>query len=637
MCGIVGLVDLDGCDRDNAAPRLARALARLAPRGPDGEGTWHDPRCALGHRRLAIVALGRDGAQPMARDGLAITYNGMIYNFVALRDELRAAGHDFSGRSDTEVLLVGWRHWGEGLLPRLQGMFAFALWDSRAGEMVLARDRFGKKPLLFRQSGRKLAFATDLAALGHVDGATRSLDPVALRLYFALRYLPEPFSILDGVHKLPPGHMARFSESGLALRRWYDLAAARPPRYDDEGEAAADLRARFDAAVAARLVADVPVGAFLSGGIDSALVLASMTRATARVKSFTVGFEGVADYYEERPAARAMAAHLGCAHTEISVTAGETRDVLEAVFDGLDEPFADSSAIPSYIVARETRRHVTVALSGDGADELFGGYRKYQGELQAARYRALPGWLRRGVIAPVLAALPERKSNRLLERIRRLRRFAAHADKDAAGRQAGWARQLDEATLDALFVAPHAGRTPETSVESIVAALRLEAHDDDPLNAMLAADIALVLPGDMLVKVDRMGMANALEVRCPFLDHRVVECAAAMPGRFKLRPGAGKYILRHAFPGRLPEAVFTRPKRGFEVPVADWLVGPLRDLVLRATDAGRLSRQGLFRPELPARWLAELDSGRRDRSWELWTLVAFQAWAERWAPDGFTE
>ncbi|MDJ0951665.1 MAG: asparagine synthase (glutamine-hydrolyzing) [Alphaproteobacteria bacterium] len=632
MCGIAGLVDMGGLDRASVEPRLAAALDRMRRRGPDGEGQWTDSHCALGHRRLAIVDLSPGGAQPMARGDQVIVFNGMIYNFRALRDELGRKGHRFQTDTDTEVLLAGWREWGEAMLPRLVGMFALAIWDSGDRELVLARDRFGKKPLLYRQHNGYLTFASDLVALQRLDGARGTIDPAALRLYFALRYLPEPWSILEGVVRLPPGHLARFDKTGLTVRRWYALADHRPDRYDDKARAATDLRERVDAAVEDRLVADVPIGAYLSGGIDSAIIAASMVRAADTVRTFTVGFEGAADYYEERPQAKRVADHLGTEHTEITVTAEETRSILDQVFDALDEPFADSSAIPSFLIARETRKHVTVALSGDGADEVFGGYRKYQGELHAARFQSLPAWFRDGVVGPALAVLPESKSGTLTEGVRRARRFADHAGKDAVGRQAGWARQIGEEDLVRLFAEP----TPAPRVEDLVAELRAEARESDPINAMLAADIGLVLAGDMLVKVDRTSMAHGLEVRCPFLDHRVVECAAAMPGALKLSRGVGKRILRRAFAERLPAEVFSRPKRGFEVPIADWLMGPLKDLARQAVDPARLKRHGLFRPELPSAWLHDLVSGRRDKSWELWTLIAYHAWEQRQAGDILT-
>jgi asparagine synthase (glutamine-hydrolysing) len=624
MCGIVGRVALHGIDRAVLAPRLEAAIERLRPRGPDSQGRLIDERSAFGSTRLAIVDLSPAGAQPMTRAGLVITYNGEIFNFPSLREELQSLGHQFVGHSDTEVLLEGWREWGEGLLPKLQGMFAFALWDQRSAELVLARDRFGKKPLLYRHAGPVLDFASELTALQCLSASAGTLDRSALRLYFALRYLPEPWSILEGVAKLPAGHLARFSRAGLRIERWYDLPAARPPRFAREEEAAAVLRERLDAAVKARLIADVPIGAFLSGGVDSAIVVSLMAQHAERVRTFTVGFADAADYYEERPAARRVAEHLGTDHTEIAVTPAEALAALDAVWDGLDEPFADSSALPEYLVAQATRRHVTVALSGDGSDELFGGYRKYQGELLALRCGLLPGWLKHAALAP-LELLPEDKSRPLLEGARRLRRFAAHGWKDAAARQAGWARNLAEAELDDLFAEPAAA----PKVETLVAGLRNAMGDADPINAMLGADLGLGLVGDMLVKVDRMSMAASLEVRCPFLDHHVVECAAAMPGRFKLAPGAGKRILRRSFADLLPAEVWARPKKGFEVPIADWLKGELSGLVERATDPAFLKRQGLFRPELPQRWKQALAGGRRDTSGELWTLIAFQAWWDR--------
>ena len=628
MCGIVGLVDLAGLDRTAVEPRLNRAVHRLGPRGPDGHGIWADTRCALGHTRLAVIDLSPAAAQPMQGHGYSITYNGEIYNYRALRKELASLGYQFATHSDTEVLLAGWRQWGAALLDRLSGMFAFALWDAAGAELILVRDRFGKKPLLYRQHGRWLVFSSDLIALERAADSVSAVDSTAMRLLFTLRYVPEPWCIAEGVAKLPAGHMARFSASGLAIERWYHRGRVRGPSYTTEEIAAADLRTRLDAAVADRTVADVPVGAFLSGGIDSAIITASLVAQTDKVRTFTVGFPGAEGYYEERPAARQVASYLGTDHTEIELGPHEARAGLEAVFEGFDEPFADSSAVPTYLLSHVTRRHVTVALSGDGADEVFGGYRKYAGELYAEPYRHLPTWVRRQLIERVIEMLPEGKDNVLREYARRARRFAAHAGRPAIERQAGWTRLLSEVELDQLFAIP----APAPRLEDMIAEMRRGAATDDPINAMLAAEIDLGLVGDMLVKVDRMSMANSLEVRCPWLDHRVVACAEAMPGSYKLaRTLAGprrKRILRRAFADRLPAAVFRRPKKGFEAPVARWLTNELRDLTRRAIDPGRLARQGLFRPELPQRWYDELEAGRRDTSWPLWTLVAFQSWSE---------
>ncbi|MGE0093979.1 MAG: asparagine synthase (glutamine-hydrolyzing) [Alphaproteobacteria bacterium] len=624
MCGIVGYLDLAGLKADALMPRLARAVERLGKRGPDGGAVWRDERCAFGHTRLAIIDLSASANQPMSGHGLTITFNGEIYNYRQVRDELRALGHVFTTNSDTEVLLAGWRAWGADLLPRLSGMFALALWDAAKSELILARDRFGKKPLLYAHDGMQVGFSSELTALEAVEDRKRPLDHTALRLLFALRYVPDPWTIADGVRKLPAGHLVRVTASGVSVERWYNLPAHRLARFTDETSACDALRVAFDTAVLDRTVADVPIGAFLSSGIDSALVVASLARQAGRPRTFTVGFPGASDYYEERPGAAAVARFLGTEHTEVDIGPDEARGALDAVIDGLDEPFADSSALPTYLLSKVTRQHVTVALSGDGADEVFGGYRKYQGELLAERYRAIPAPLRRGVIEPVAALLPEGKDNAVLERLRRLRRFVAHAGGTPAERQAGWARLLSEAELNSLLIS----HSVAPAVEILVAAARSDARETDPINEMLSAEIAIGLVGDMLVKVDRMSMANGLEVRCPFLDHRVVECAAAMPGMFKLTPGVGKRILRRAFADRLPEEIFRRPKKGFEMPIAAWLTGPLAERVRAAIDPGHLARQGLFRSELPTRWFGDLCAGRRDTSWQLWTMLVFQSWCE---------
>lgn len=631
MCGVAGIVDLGGMNAAAVRPRMQRALARLAPRGPDGEGDWADGHCMLGHRRLAIVDLSSAGAQPMVRDGLAISYNGMIYNYRALRAELVGKGHCFSSDCDTEVLLAGWREWGASLLPRLTGMFAFAIWDPRERTVTLARDRYGKKPLAYRATGKTLTFASDLRALQHLDGAQGTIDPEALRLYLALRYVPEPLSILSGVRRVPAGHVATFSSEGLTVERWHEPTAERAARYADLAAAAADLRERVEAAVADRLVADVPVGAFLSGGIDSAIVSACMVRHAPKVRTFTIGFEGAADYYEERPAARAVADALGTDHTEIAVSSADALAAVDAVFDGLDEPFADSSAVPTWLVSRETRRHVTVALTGDGADEVFGGYRKYQGELRAGAYRRIPALLRRGVIEPAAGLLPESKTGSWSEKARRLRRFLAHAGGESAARQAGWMRTMGPGEVAAL-VGPN---SPGAAVEDLVAAARGEAVTDDPVNAMLFADMRIGLTGDMLVKVDRMSMANGLEIRCPLLDQRVVAAALAMPGAYKLQTGRGKAVLREAFSHMLPTEVFERTKKGFEIPIAQWLTGPLRSLCEAGIDEEGLRDLGIEAKGLPRQWLADLGARRRDTSEKLWTLVALQSWASREAAEGY--
>ncbi len=623
MCGIAGITRFKGLDMGGLDRMLGRAIERLRRRGPDASATWQDSHCALAHTRLAVIDLSDRAAQPMAAHNRVISYNGEIYNFSELRDDLSALGYSFASDSDTEVLLAGWDAWAADLLPRLVGMFAIAIWEPAARTLTLARDRFGQKPLLYSGDTTGLAFASDLVALRALKPDLGDVSQESLTLYMTLGYVPEPKCILAGANKLPPGHSLSWSPgSDPQLNRWYDLSLHRLPRFDDTEQAAAELRQAVDTAARARLVADVPVGAFLSGGIDSTIVSASLANQGHRLTTFTVGFRGAGDYYEERPAARHLANTLGLDHIEIEVTPDQAHDAIPAVFENFDEPFADSSAVPTYLLSEVVRQHVTVALTGDGADEVFGGYRKYQGEIQAGRYRRLPQPLR-ATLEGTLRALPATKNNRLLERIRRLRRFTAHAAKTPAERHAGWASPHEDSDLLALL----GHRSP--GIISLVDELRSRYADDDCLNQVLFTDIDLVLPGDMLVKVDRMSMAHGLEARCPFLDQRVVECAARMPGNFKLQPGNGKAILRRAFADCVPSEVFSLPKKGFEIPVANWLTGPLRDLCRAAIDPNRLRRQGLFDPLVPQQWWDDLNAGRRDTAAALWAIVAFQAWGDQ--------
>jgi asparagine synthase (glutamine-hydrolysing) len=627
MCGIAGLVDFGGIDPGRIGAVIGAAQSRIGVRGPDGAGQWNDATCALAHARLAVIELSALGAQPMQRRDLVITYNGEIFNYAALRDELSSLGHSFQSHSDTEVLLAGWEQWREGLLPRLVGMFAFAIWDRRQRILFAARDRFGEKPFLYAPSGRRLAFGSDLIACEKMLGEQRPIDPQALNALFTLRFIPDPLTIAAGVRKLPPGCWLRFDAKGVSVERWYDLAHERPAPVGDGPEARAELRRRFDAAVNDRLVSDVPVGVFLSGGLDSALVAASVAAGRRDLKTFTVGFDGAGRYYEERPLAAAVARHLGAEHTEIAVSASRVGAVLDGVFAGLDEPFADASAVPTYLVSEATRRKATVVLTGDGADEVFAGYRRYWSELYAATWQRTPAPLR-AMLRGVLSGLPEGKHNRILETVRRARRFVDTANASPAGRQAGWMRLMPESEVDALL-AP--AQPPAFPLEKTIADLRDGMGNSDSINRMLACDVAFELPGDMLVKVDRMSMAHALETRTPFLDQRVVEWAFAMPGTSKLatvggKP-VGKRVLREAFSDRLPAEVFSRPKRGFEMPVADILAGPAAERLHAATRAEALGAQGLFAPAIVETWKKDLATRRRDTSWHLWTMLAFQEWA----------
>jgi asparagine synthase (glutamine-hydrolysing) len=620
MCGIAGVVTFSGIDHDTSGRRLAAALTRLSRRGPDGEGRWSDAFCMLGHRRLAIVDLSEAGRQPMMRGPFVITFNGMIYNYRELHRELQERGERFTSNTDTEILLAGWRFWGVELLQRLDGMFSFAIWDGDRRRLTLVRDRFGKKPLYWKRKGAGAVFASDLRSLQTLDGARGRIRPDALSSYLALRYVPEPLCILEECSKVAPGGIVEIDEKGIRESVWYQPCLDRDASRLQPKDRAPYIRHLVERATKLRLIADVPVGAFLSGGIDSAVVAAASGGA---LRTFTIGFDGVPDYYEERPFARATARHIGTEHVELSVAAEDAISVIDDVFDGLDEPFADSSAIPTFLVSQAIRSYATVALSGDGGDEVFGGYRRHQGELFAGFYRRFPAFLRSGLIEMPLAMLPEGKGHSLLESLRRARRFTAAAGLSEDARHAGWMRATSEAEVAALGASGF-------DLTAHVANTRMPSPMQDAISRTLFADLAILLPSQMLAKVDRMSMANAIEVRSPLLDHHVVEAALAFPPEAKVAYGYGKAVLRDAFADALPPELFRRSKKGFELPVAHWLrSGPWRALAEDAVDPASLSSMGLAKTEIARQWLAELDSGRRDTADRIWVLVALRQWMLR--------
>ena len=619
MCGIAGIFADD--------PRVAvtkEALAAmgqaLAHRGPDGSGVHCGAGYGLAHRRLAIVDLSPLGAQPMsdARRELHVVFNGEIYNHAELRAELEARGHRFVSRADTEVLLHGWREWGTGLPAKLRGMFAFALVDERDRSLFLARDRLGKKPLYLARDAGQLAFASELKALrAGWPGLSRALDPQALAQFLALRYVPDPRSIFGAIAKLPPAHwlLRRGGrEEQQAYWRVSFAAADRVPLPELEAQAL-DL---LDEAVRIRLMGEVPLGAFLSGGIDSYAVVESMARASsAPVVACTIGFP--AAEFDERPQARAAAAATGAVLHEGVVTA---TDLLQLDWFGgtFDEPFADASAVPTWHVSRIARRHVTVALSGDGGDESFAGYRRYRidGWEQRLRHLLPEGiWRLLGAVYPKLDAWPRY--------LRWKRTFANLALRPAEAYARSVSASLPEEVLPLLR--GHLRAAAGDPLAPVIAAYD-QADAGDPLQRAIAADLATYLPGDILVKVDRASMAVSLEVRAPLLDHRLVEFAARLPSRLKLLGGQSKGFLRHALRTRLAPAALARSKRGFSVPLADWLRGPVGDGLERSLAAGPL-----------AEWLeiARLRdllqthrSGRRDHAEILWAAVVLDHFLRRW-------
>lgn len=652
MCGICGKLNRNGEEINSGD--LRRMLAALTHRGPDDEGLYTG-RCgetviALGHRRLSIIDLSAAGRQPLANeDGtIRIIANGEIYNYRELREDLRQRGHCFRSHSDTEVILHLYEEEGIACVGKLVGMFAFALWDERALTLHLVRDPAGVKPLVYHWDCRTLTFASELKALAADPSVPRELDRRAMEIYLTLNYIPAPLTIYRHIRKLPPGAILTLREGTLQETHYWEasgtggtpLRESPFPQRDFEGAKQA-LYSAIERSVQSQMIADVPLGAFLSGGIDSSVIVALLARNSPRpVQTFTIGYTDL-PMYDERPYARAVAQLYATDHHEIPLASREMISVAPEVLASLDEPFGDSSAVPTYVVSRETRKHVKVALSGDGGDELFAGYRMYRGEFLFRRYRCLPAALRHLLVEPLAAALPASREAALPERIRRLQKFLRGTrGKNTAERFLLW-NEIFPAGEQERLLAPAGsgdreddGKCDESGAAAIFSAAFARFPDiqgsDDFLNRMLYTDFSVSLPGDMLRKVDAMSMTHALEVRVPLLDHRVCELAFAMPGNWKLHRGRGKHIFIETFKELLPPVLHRRPKWGFEVPIGNWLKGEWRFLIDEYLSREKLVKQGIFRPDFITTLIAGLFSGRGDTSWRLWNLICFQAWFYRY-------
>lgn len=649
MCGIAGALFRAHQD---AAGAVSPMIALLDHRGPDGAGLWHDVEAGivLGHRRLAIVDLSPAGAQPMLSTSgrYVLVYNGEIYNHGALRAELVASGCTFRGRSDTEVLLAAIEQWGlEVAIRRSVGMFAAGCWDRRERRLWLFRDRMGEKPLYVARAPGALLFASELAALTAWPGFERTLDPAAVATYFQRGYVPAPRSIWREARKLAPGTLLDLSVEDLdrpgipidRARRFWSLAEVaaeardKPLRMSDAEAVATCERALLEAIVG-QSIADVPLGIFLSGGIDSSLVLALLQRATGRpARSFTIGF--AREGFDEREAARRIARHLGAEHSELEVTAEDALAVVPRLSEIYDEPLADPSQIPTVLVAEFARRRVTVALSGDSADELFGGYDRYVAARRLGPLLRAPRSLRcllgagidalgGGCLAHLLAFLPASVRERAVAATSgdRLRKLAAVLK---ARDRAGLARRCNsiwDDPAELLVERPGQGEADRAG-HGLFDSADLEL-------AMMLEDALGWLPDDILVKTDRATMAVSLEARAPFLDHRVVELALRLPLEQKIRAGRGKWVLRRLLARYLPEELIRRPKMGFRPPLGAWLRGPLRDWAEILLESRSLARSGLLDPGAVRRCWRQHVEGSRERADQLWAILVFQSWLERW-------
>jgi len=634
MCGIVGIWGSMPGKRE----ALADSCGRMRHRGPDDTGYWEDAEAglALGHVRLAILDLSQAGHQPMvsACGRYVLVLNGEIYNHLDLRRRLEEANlaPDWRGHSDTETLLACFAALGiEATLQATVGMFAIGLWDRATQKLALARDRMGEKPLYYGYAGAELVFASELKALAGVPAFGRDLDRRALTLLMRHNYIPAPWSIYEGIAKLPPGTWVEFA-AGDARRRdmpqprpyWSARGAARnarqsPLAFESDGQAVDALEQVLSQAVRGQMLADVDLGAFLSGGIDSSTIVALMQAQSEKpVRTFAIGFHEKG--YDEAQHAKAVARHLGTDHTELYVTADDALAVVPRLADIYDEPFADSSQIPTTLVARMASRHVTVALSGDGGDELLGGYTRY---LRVQRWweqcERVPMPLRRplGMLLGVSAHLPGRG-----------------AWRGKVGKMGGLLQASTKGEFYRHFVSywvdPASvivgGQEPATPFA--------EPMSGSTFDAMMELDAVTYLPDDILVKVDRAAMAVSLETRVPLLDHRVYEFCWGLPARYKLRRGAGKWLLRQLLYRHVPQALVDRPKKGFGVPLAAWLRGPLRDWAEALLDESRLRQQGLFQPEPILRKWREHVSGHRNWDAHLWGVLMTQAWLDRHREPG---
>jgi asparagine synthase (glutamine-hydrolysing) len=613
MCGIAGRVNQHApVDRGE----LFRMTERIAHRGPDDAGYHLRTHVGLGHRRLSIVDLS-GGHQPLANEDntVWIVFNGEIYNHLELRKDLIARGHRFRTKSDTEAIVHAYEEWGADCATRLRGMFAFAIWDEGQQALTIVRDRLGIKPVYYAQLGSDLVFSSEIKSLLECPGLDARLDENALAAYLTLRYVPAPLTMFRGVKKLPPGNILRWHRGLTSIRRYWDVALLEqrdhvPPT---ELDAAFELRERIDHATRIRLMSEVPVGAFLSGGLDSTVITESMLRARdsrGALKTFSVGYEGADTASEdELDFARRAAQALGTEHREVRVSAREAADALPKIVWHLDEPVADAACVPLYFLSKRAKEEVTVVLSGEGADEILGGYHIYQRMLLADRLRQLGGSSVERA-AQLATHLPSP----------RMRRLARILEQPLEQSYRGVARALDDSLRTRLC-----GGDPGDAADRLLAPHWTQSRGWSPLRRMLYLDQHAWLPDDLLVKADKMTMAHGIELRVPFLDHHLVEYAWSLPDRMKVRGTTGKALLRRAARGRVPAFVLDRVKKGFGTPAAAWLRAGMADLTRDAL----FSRSSLARDRFDLRYLERLVSRHtagEDLSAELWPLVVLELW-----------
>jgi asparagine synthase (glutamine-hydrolysing) len=618
MCGIHGYLQLDGAPASRDAVDAMGAVT--IHRGPDDRGSHVDGECAIGMRRLSIIDVA-GGHQPLrSADGtLWLVCNGEIYNYRELRSELAARGHVFLTHSDCEVILPLYRELGDAFVERLNGMYAFALWDAARRRLIVGRDRLGIKPLYVLQDGRRFAFASEAKSLLTLPGVAAGLDERVLPAYLRLGYIPAPFTAFKGIRKLAPATIVTVDARGAVERRYWRI----PGGVDDrtsEREWIERVRTRLEESVRMQMVSDVPIGAFLSGGVDSSAVVAMMSaHSDAPVRTYSIGFGGsqADEFYNELPFARIVAKRFATQHREILVKP-DVVALMPQLMWHLDEPLADTAFITTYLVSKFAREDVTVILSGVGGDEIFGGYRRYLGDHVHRRFAALPGWMQRLAVR-LGARLPEDRHSRLLNLARYAKAFLATTDLSAEERYSAFLQVFAFGEVDELLGAP--ARRHDAILDAFG-----HASGNDMINRMLVADAETQLPDDLLHLTDRMTMATSLECRVPLLDHELVEMAARIPGHVKMKRGELKYVMKRALADVLPATILTRGKRGFGTPMGAWLKRDLAPMLTQVLSPASMAARGLFRPGPVQRLIAQHRANRVDGTDRLLSLLNLEIW-----------
>ena len=630
MCGIAGFVELDG----DVSPRLERAMVLdrmcrvIAHRGPDDQGTMIDGPVALGMRRLSIIDLA-GGHQPMAIEDGAVTvvFNGEIYNYRELFKELETRGHHFQTRSDTESILQCYREFGNDCVQHLRGMFAFAIWDARLRKLFVARDRAGEKPLYYTTTpAGTFVFGSELKCLLEHPEVKREINPEALDAYLTFGYVPDPLSIFKDIHKLPPGHFLTFSDGDLKVQQYWDFPAE-TNEHLDYSECLEELRRLLKESVRMRLVSDVPLGAFLSGGIDSSTIVGLMAQEMSEpVKTFSIGF--AEDSYDELKYARLVAKHFGTDHRELIITP-DVCHIIDDLLWHFDEPFADQSVVPTYFVSKLAREQVKVVLSGDGGDELFAGYTRYAIDRKRQGFEHLPRFVRQGLMKSLSERLPHGT---------RGRNYLYNVAQDPVDRYIDSISVFTNLAKSELYSEDFLGTLrrnhPATSLYREFAA---RVRNGNSIDRLLYLDSKTYLPGDILTKVDRMSMAVSLEARVPLLDHVLIEFVGRMPSSWKMRGLESKFIFKEAVKGLVPDEILNRPKQGFGVPIAAWINDQLRERIDDTLSDPRTRQRGFIRPEYVDVLRVEHNRGRRDHSPALWTVLMFELWCRTYLDHALIE